>query len=230
MNEIFVQSAYFGIVLSLLTYYIGDFLKRKTKCVFFNPLLIAAILTILFLTVFDIDYETYNEGAKYLTYLLNPATVCLALPLYRQYNLLKNNVKVILISILSGAITCFGFIIMINILIGLEPSLFASLLPKSITTAIAIGVCEEAGGITGITVAAVIITGIFSAMISNLMFKLLNIQHPIAKGLALGTAGHAIGTSKAIELGEIEAAMSSLAIVVTGLLTVIFVPLIISLY
>lgn len=230
MNEIFIQSTYFGIVLSLGTYYIGDLLKRKTKWVLFNPLLIAAILTILFLTVFDIDYETYNEGAKYLTYLLNPATVCLALPLYRQYNLLKNNVKVILISILSGAITCFGFIIMVDILIGLEPSLFASLLPKSITTAIAIGVCEEAGGITGITVAAVIITGIFSAMIANVIFKLLNIHHPIARGLALGTAGHAIGTSKAIELGEIEAAMSSLAIVVTGLLTVIFVPLIISLY
>lgn len=230
MNSILVNSSYFGIVLSLVAYYIGDLIKKKTKLAFCNPLLIATILIILFLMVFKIDYATFNNGAKYLTYLLTPATVCLALPLYRQYELLKKHVGLIFISILVGSITCFVVIIAIDILLHIEPTLFVSLLPKSITTAIAIGVSEEVGGISGITVAAVVITGIISAMMSNVVFKLFKIEHPIAKGLALGTSGHAIGTSKAIELGEVEAAMSSLAIVVTGIMTVILVPIVVSLY
>lgn len=230
MNNLLVNSAYFGIVLSLLAYYVGDVLKKKTKLAIFNPLLVSSVLIIIFLLVFDIDYSTFNEGAKYLTYLLTPATVCLALPLYRQFDILKENVSLIFISILSGCLTCFILIIGIDVLIHLDQTLFLSLLPKSITTAIAIGVTEEIGGISGITVAAVIITGILSSMIATTIFKMFHIKHPIAKGLALGTAGHAIGTSKAIELGEVEAAMSSLAIVVTGIMTVVLVPILVSFY
>lgn len=222
-----VQSTYFGLVLSLLAYWIGMRIREKTKLAFCHPLLISTILIILILVFFKIDYATFNAGAQYLTYLLTPATICLALPLYREVKILKEHSSTILIALIAGSITCFVFVIGFCTLWKLDQSMLLSLLPKSITTAIAIDVTNEIGGISAITVAAVIITGIISAVLANGIFKICRIHDPIAQGLALGASGHAIGTSKAIELGKVQAAMSSLAIVVTGILTVIAVPIIV---
>ncbi len=228
MKNILLDSAYFGVLVSLGTYFIGVKIKQKTKLEICNPLLISIILTIILLSILHIDYNYYHQSASHLSYLLTPATICLALPLYRQIEILKKYKKLIFISILSGCITCFVVIIVIAFIMKIDYSLFVSLIPKSITTAIAIEVSKEAGGISGITVAAVVITGVLSAIVSNSVFKIFNIQHPISKGLALGTSGHAVGTSKAIELGEVEASMSSLAIVVAGIMTVILVPILLN--
>ncbi|QSX07368.1 LrgB family protein [Sedimentibacter sp. zth1] len=200
---------------------IGVLIKNKFKFDFLNPLLISIIFVIGVLTIFKIDYDTYNESAKYLSYLLTPATVCLAIPLYRQLELLKNNFKAVIVGITSGVISSLGSILLLSYLFKFTHEQYVTLLPKSITTAIGIGVSNELGGIVTITVAAIVVTGIIGNVIAMLVCKIFKIKEPVAVGLAIGTASHAIGTSKALEIGEIEGAMSSLSIAVSGLLTVI---------
>lgn len=219
--EFFRQSAFFGVMLSLVAYGIGFELKRKFKLAIFNPLLIAIILVMVVLVSFHIDYDVYNEGAVYISYLLTPATICLAVPLYEQFELLKKNWKALLIGILSGCIASMGSILAMTIIFSLSHEEYVSFLPKSITTAIGMGVSEELGGYVSITVAVIIITGVLGNMIGENVLKLFRITNPIAKGVAIGTASHAIGTAKAMEIGEIEGAMSSLSIVVSGIITVI---------
>ena len=170
----------------------------------------------------DISYDDYNQGAQYLSYLLTPATVCLAVPLYQQLNLLKKNLKAVAAGILSGVLTSILSVLGLSYLFGLSHDMYVTLLPKSITTAIGMGVSEELGGIVTITVAVIIITGVLGNMIADVVYRVFRIKEPVAKGLALGTASHAIGTAKAMEMGPVEGAMSSLAIAVAGLLTVIF--------
>ena len=221
MTAFLEESLFFGMAVSLIAYGLGLFLKKKLKWAFLNPLLLSIIFVILFLQVFQIDYETYNETARYLSYLLTPATVCLAIPLYQQLMLLKENLLAVVLGIVSGVIASMGGIFVLALAFGLNHEQYVTLLPKSITTAIGMGVSEELGGIVTITVAVIIITGVLGNMIAELVFKLFRIQEPIAKGLALGTSAHAIGTSKALELGEIEGAMSSLSIAVAGILTVV---------
>ena len=184
---------------------------------------------IVFLLITGISYETYQYGAKYLSYFLTPVTVCLAVPLYKQIEILKNNLAAILISIVIGCISHAGILISVTFLCKMDQQLLLSVMSKSVTTAIALGVTGEIGGIQGITVIGVMIAGISGAVVGPSILKLFHITEPIAQGLALGSASHAVGTSKAIELGEIQAAMSSLAIVVTGILTVIIVPWVVSL-
>ena len=213
-------------MVSILTYELGMFLKRKLKLAIFNPLLISIAAVIVCLLAFNIDYDSYNAGAKYISYLLTPATVCLAVPLYEQVELLKKNAKAIFAGILSGVLTSILCVLAGCAIFGLSHEQYVTLLPKSITTAIGMGVSEEAGGIVTITVVCIIITGIFGNIIADLLFQILKIREPIARGLALGTSAHAIGTAKALELGEVEGAMSSLSIAVAGLMTVIVVPLV----
>ena len=198
------------------------FLKRKFKMAIFNPLLIAILCVMAILTVGDISYDDYNQGAQYLSYLLTPATVCLAVPLYQQLNLLKKNLKAVAAGILSGVLTSILSVLGLSYLFGLSHDMYVTLLPKSITTAIGMGVSEELGGIVTITVAVIIITGVLGNMIADVVYRVFRIKEPVAKGLALGTASHAIGTAKAMEMGPVEGAMSSLAIAVAGLLTVNF--------
>lgn len=226
MKELVQSSLYFGMVLSVGAYLFGIWLKKKTGFFLFNPLLVAAALVILFLTVFDIDYAEYNKGAVYLSYFLTPATVCLAIPLYRQLELLKKNAAAILASIFVGVAGSAVSIFVMSLLFRLEHVHYVSLLPKSITTAIGMGVSEELGGIVTLTVVCIIVTGIFGNVIADLLFSVCKIEEPMAKGLALGTAAHAIGTARALELGEVEGAMSSLAIAVAGLTTVVAAPLV----
>ena len=175
----------------------------------------------MILIVFDIDYDTYNEGAKYLSYLLTPATVCLAVPLYEQFGLLKKNIKAIMAGILSGALTSVVCVLVLSVLFHLNHKEYVTLLPKSITTAIGMGVSEELGGIVTITVAVIIITGVVGNIMAEFICKIFKIEEAVAKGIAIGSSAHAVGTAKAMEMGEIEGAMSSLSIAVSGLITVL---------
>ncbi len=216
-----MSSAYFGVIISVAGYALGVLLKKKFKRSFLNPLLISIVFVIGILLIFNIDYESYNQGGKYISYLLTPATVCLAIPLYQQLELLKKNKKAILLGILAGVLSSLGSVLALSYLFGLTHQQYVTLLPKSITTAIGIGVSHELGGIETITVAVIIVTGVFGNVIAEGVLRLFKIKDPIAVGLAIGTSAHALGTTKAFELGEIQGAMSSLSIVVTGLITVI---------
>lgn len=221
MNDLVISSASFGVVISLLAFYAGWMLKKKFKLGIFNPLLISIILTVIFLLVFKIDYENYYASAKYLSWLLTPATVSLAIPLYVEIERLKSNIKAILISIFTGTLASLLCIFAMSLLFGFSHAQYITFLPKSITTAIGMSVSQELGGIVPITVAAIVLTGILGNMIAETVLKIFKITEPVAKGLAIGTSAHAIGTAKAMEIGETEGAMSSLAIVVAGILTVI---------
>lgn len=220
MNDFMQNSATAGVVLSLLCYGIGMLAKKKWKLAIFNPLLLAILLTIGFLLVFHIDYEAYNQSAKYLSYLLTPATVSLAIPLYQQLELLKRNAAAILAGIVSGVLTSMVSVFLLAILFRLTHEEYVTLLPKSITTAIGMDVSAELGGYVTITIAAIIITGVLGNIMAEALCKVFRIRHAISRGLAIGTASHAVGTAKAMEMGEVEGAMSSLAIVVSGLCTV----------
>jgi predicted murein hydrolase (TIGR00659 family) len=224
MNEMLLECGFFGTVITLLAYEIGVVAKRKLKVAIVNPLLIAVILVISFLVVFHVDYGTYENGAKYISYFLTPATVSLAIPLYRRLELLKKYPKAIFVGIASGVLTAMVSIFLMSLAFGLTHTQYVTLLPKSITTAIALGVSEKMGGIAGLTVVSISITGILGNVAAETVCRLFHIEEPIARGLAIGTASHAMGTSKAMELGEIEGAMSSLSIVVAGVMTVVAVP------
>ena len=219
------ESLYFGFVISLAAYLIGCWLKKKVGWAILNPLLVAVVIVIAVLQFLHVDYASYNNSAKYISYLLTPATVCLAIPLYKQLELLKQNFVSVIISITSGVAASAGSIFLLCTLFGVEHIHYVSFLPKSITTAIGMGVSEEAGGIVTITVAVIIITGVFGNMMAEFVCKVLRIQEPVAKGIAIGSAAHAVGTAKAMEMGDIEGAMSSLSIAVAGLMTVVAAPL-----
>ena len=221
MKEFVTNSVFFGAFISLAAYEAGLLLKKKFKLAVLNPLLIATICVIAVLILLDIDYPRYYEGAKYISYLLTPATVCLAVPLYQQLSLLKKHGKAVAGGITAGVLASLFSIFLFSKLFGLSHEQYVTLLPKSITTAIGMGISQELGGIEAITVASIIVTGIFGNGIAEFLYKLFRIEEPVAKGLALGTASHAIGTAKAMEMGEVEGAMSSLAIAVAGLLTVL---------
>ena len=221
MTNFIENSVFLGAVLSLVAYEAGMLLKRKFKLAIFNPLLIAILCVMGVLSLLGIDYDTYNEGGKYISYLLTPATVCLAVPLYEQLELLKKNLKAVAAGLISGVLASLAGVLILAKVFGLSHEQYVTMLPKSITTAIGMGVSEELGGIVTITVAVIIITGILGNMIGETVCKVFHIEEPVAKGLALGAASHAIGTAKAMEMGPVEGAMSSLAIAVAGLLTVV---------
>lgn len=220
MKEILENSLFFGAAISIGTYILGTWIKKKCNFFLFNPLLLSITMTIAVLLVTGIDYAHYNEGAKYLGYLLTPATVALAIPLYEQVSILKKNLTAILIGIASGVITSLITIFAMSLLFRLSHTEYVTLLPKSITTAIGIGLSEELGGYVAITVAAIMITGLFGNITGAVLCRILGIKHPIAKGIAIGTASHVMGTAKAMEIGKTEGAMSSLSVAVAGCMTV----------
>ncbi len=220
MNEFVLNSAFAGVTISLLTYMLGMYLRKRFKSGLLNPLLLSIAVSIVVLLAAHIDYEAYNAGAKYLSWFLTPATVCLAIPLYEQLQLLKKNWTAVAAGIVSGVLTNMVTVFALALLFGLNHQEYVTLLPKSITTAIGMGVAEELGGYVTITVAVIVITGVLGNILGDTVCKVFGIREPIAKGLALGTSAHAIGTAKAMEMGEVEGAMSSLSIAVSGVLTV----------
>lgn len=224
MNELFLSSSLSGLVLSLLAYEAGTLLKKKFKNGIFNPLLISIVLVSLFLIVFDIDYEAYNSSARYLTFLLTPATVCLAVPLYEEMNALKSHPVAILVGILSGVLTSLCGVFLLSKLFNLNHTEYVTLLPKSITTAIGMPLSLEYGGYTSITVISIIITGVLGNISSPILIKLFRIKSSVARGVAIGTSSHAIGTTKALEMGNVEGALSSLSLVSAGIMTIVLMP------
>ncbi|WP_346937694.1 LrgB family protein [uncultured Clostridium sp.] len=221
MKDLLCNSAFFGVVVSVLGYEVGLFLKKKFNKGIFNPLLISILFVMITLVIFRVDFESYNDGAKYLSYLLTPATVCLAIPLYEQLDLLRNNFKAIIIGIFSGVAASLISVFFFALLFQFTHEQYVTLLPKSITTAIGMGISEELNGIVTITVAVIIVTGIIGNILAEMICKVFHIHEPVAIGIAIGTSSHAIGTAKAMEMGEIEGAMSGLAIAVAGLFTVV---------
>ncbi len=225
MIEFFSSSAYFGSFLSLATFQIARIINRKLGREVFNPLVFATLLCCAVLLLGKIDYDVYYQGARYLDVLLTPATICLAIPLYRQFELLKKHAGAVIAGCAAGvAAHMLGCALML-VLFHLDAAQYATLLPKSITTAIGKGLSEELGGYPSITMATIMLTGLFGAVTAPIVPKLAHVTNPLAQGLAIGTASHAAGTSKAVELGELQGAASSLAIVVAGLMTVIAAPL-----
>jgi len=221
MKEILTSSIFLGAMITLLAFELGRIIQRKLKLVIFNPILIGTVAVIAFLLLADISYEEYNEGAKYITYLLTPATVCLAVPFYEQLAVFKKNVGAIIAGITAGVLTSLGSIFVFALLFSFSTAEYATLLPKSITTAIGIVLAEELGGMGTITALMIIMTGLAGNIVAVPICKLFGINNPVAKGVAIGTSAHVVGTAKAIELGEVEGAISSVAIAVSGLMTVL---------
>lgn len=217
----------FGIVLTVLFFNIAVYIQKKTKNPAFNPLLISILGIIVCLNIFKIPYENYKIGGNAINYFLGPITIVLAVPLYRQFELLKKYKFEILIGISCGVIVSFISIILIGKLFNTSTEIINSLIPKSITSPMGISLANTINGIQAVTVVCIILTGILGAIIAPTVFKLGKITNPIAKGVALGTSAHALGTSKAIEMGEVEGAMSGLSIGISGLITVIIVPILI---
>ena len=188
-------------------------------------MLICTILIILFLVVTGIPYEDYKSSASPISYLLLPGTTCLAIPLYEQWTLLRKNMIAILCGIFAGTITSLSSIVGIAWILRLDRVYAVTLLPKSVTTAIGMEIAASLGGIAPLSAALIIMTGMTGHLIASWLFKTFGITDPLAKGIALGTTSHALGTAKAIEMGAIEGAMSGLAIAVAGIMTAILAPI-----
>jgi predicted murein hydrolase (TIGR00659 family) len=230
MIDGFVKDPIFGITLTLLAYGMGLVIQKRLKSHMANPILIACIIIIGLLLIGKIPYESYNEGGKYISFLLGPATVALAVPLYRNFKLVRQNKLAILLGIISGSITGVLSASLIAAAFGASRRIAVSLSPKSVTSPIAMGISKMLGGYPSLTAAVVIITGILGAIAGPEFLKLLGIKDRIAKGTALGTASHGIGTTRAIQEGEEEGAMSGLAIGAAGIVTSIAAPILIKLF
>ena len=217
------------IVLTLAAFYAGQRLQQKLKSPLLNPILTAVFLVLIFLFATGSSVQDYQTGMKNLSWLLTPATVCLAVPMYEQFRLLKKNLAAIAAGIAAGAVSCLVMILVFCTLCRFSPELTISLLPKSITTAIGVVLSEMSGGMPGVTTACIIFTGIFANIMGAAFCKIFRITDPIAQGVAFGTAGHVIGTAKANELSPLTGAVSSLSLVVTGLLTAVILPLFVNL-
>ncbi|MDY3940043.1 MAG: LrgB family protein [Spirochaetia bacterium] len=225
MKEEILNNPFFGVILSLVSFRIGERLFEKTKLAVFNPFLISLLICIAFLKFFDIPLEWYNKGGDIIAFFLAPATVALALPLYRQLPLLRRYAVPVAVGGLVGAVTAIVSVVVFGKLLGIDNTLLVSFLPKSITTPLGLELSRMIGGVPAITVVAIMITGLTGNILSPVVFRLCRISHPVAKGLGLGVSSHVFGTNRALEMGETEGAMSALALVFAGLLTVGLAPL-----
>lgn len=221
-----IYNPIFGILISLVTFEIGCFIYKKTKFSLFNPLFISIILIILFLTKFHISLDEYNKGGQFISFFLTPSTVILAVPLYKKIKLLKANALPIIIGICGGSSTGIFCVLLLCHLFKLSKPINISMIPKSVTVPIGIEISKQLGGLPAVTVATIVLTGIIGAIIGPSICNFFKIKDKVAVGIAIGTASHAVGTSKAIEIGDTEGAMSGLSIGLAGLITVFIAPII----
>ncbi len=221
ISTMFENSAFAASMLSVSAYGIGIWLKRKTGSSIANPLLVSLVIVIVFLLLTGIDYESYKRGCCIFSYLLTPATVALAVPLYEQRQELRRNYRAVMTGIAAGTMASLISILTMALALGLSHTAYVSLLPKSITMPIGISMAAELGGFVPVTVVCIVITGVLGNVVAEKLFRMIHLEEPIAKGIATGTASHVIGTAKAMEMGEVEGAMSSLSIIVAGLMTVV---------
>ncbi len=217
------------VALTLTAFLAGQKLQQKLKSPLLNPILVAVVIVLAVLALTGLPVADYKAGMSTISWLLTPATVCLAVPMYEQLQILKKNLPAIAAGVAAGAASCLVMVAGVGILAGFEPALTISLLPKSITTAIGVALSEMSGGMTGVTTAAIVFTGIFASIMGPAFCRLFRLTDEIARGVAFGTAGHVIGTSKANELSPLTGAVSSLSLVVAGLLTAVILPLFVSL-
>lgn len=213
------------VALTLIAFLAGQRLQQKLKSPLLNPILAAVVIVLVFLALTGLPVSDYKAGMGSLSWLLTPATICLAVPMYEQFQVLKKNLPMILAGVAAGAVSCLIVVALFGILVGFDSVLTISLLPKSITTAIGVALSEMMGGMTGVTTAAIVFTGIFASIMGPAFCRLFRLTDPVAMGVAFGTAGHVIGTSKANELSPLTGAVSSLSLVVAGLLTAVVLPL-----
>lgn len=226
MNELLSACSCFGLFMAVGSFQLARIINKQTGREICNPLLFATLFCGAVLLGTGTEYDVfYTNGGKILEFFLTPATICLAIPLYKQFELLKKNVGAVLAGCVAGVAAHMAGCVLMLFLFQMEAAEYISLLPKSITTAIGKGLSEELGGFPAITMATIMLTGLFGAVAAPPLLKLFHVTEPLSQGLAIGTSSHAAGTSRAVQMGEIQGAASSLAIVVTGLLTVIAAPL-----
>ena len=224
MAEFLRQCGSWGVLATLAAYALGMWVNRKTGRAIFNPLLLGSIFVIVFLRCFGVSYADYSASAAPVNWLLAPATVSLAIPLYEKWELLRKNLAAILAGTLAGTLTSLGSIVAMAWLMKMERAHAVTLLPKSVTTAIGMDIAETLGGKAALASAVIILTGIAGSLLAETVCKVCHITDPLAKGLALGTSAHAVGTSKALQMGEVEGAISGLAIAVAGIMTAVLAP------
>lgn len=222
------SSLFFHVFTTIGFYAVCFFIQKRFRLGWFNPLMMAIIFTVLMVLGTNTEFEVYENNTKIITYFLTPATVCLAVPLYEKLSILKKNAVAILIGIFTGVITSALFIVLVVTIFKLDYVALASFLPKSVTTAIGVGMSEEMGGIASLTAISIIVTGVFGNICAQSVCKIFRITDPVAIGAAIGTSSHAGGTAKAIEIGKTEGAISGLAIAVAGLMTVVVVPIVLN--
>ncbi|VEU82778.1 LrgB family protein [Acholeplasma hippikon] len=215
-----------ALPLTIGVYITFLYIQNRTKIALLNPLLLTSVTIIIVLLMGNIDYKDYEVGSSVITYLIGPATVSLAIPLYEKLGMLKKHWKVVTVSILSGVFAHALCIILITFILKSTPEMVATFIPKSVTTAIAKDISLSLGGNVSLTVVIVVLTGVLGAVLAPNMFKIFGIKEPIARGLALGSAAHAVGTSKALEFGDLDASMATLSLIITGIITVITAPFI----
>ena len=223
ITQVLESSAVWGVLLTLAAFGLGVLINKRTGQAIFNPLLLGTAFVIVVLSVLNIPYDTYAASASPISYLLLPATVSLAVPLYEKWDLLCKNLVAIVAGVLAGVMASLFSVL--ALLLALNHEQYITLLPKSVTTAISMDVSRELGGIATLTGAIVILTGIVGALAAETVCKVFRITNPIAKGIGIGTASHAVGTSKALEIGEVEGAMSGLSVAVAGIMTAVLCPL-----
>lgn len=216
-----METPIFAVLISLLAFELGILINKKTKIALFNPLMIAIATVMLVLIILKIPLEKYQSGGNLISFFLTPATVILAVPLYKNIAALKKDWVAIISGVLVGSVTAIVSVYLLGKAFSLSPELLASLIPKSITTPLGIELSQQIGGIPSVTVAAIIITGITGAVFAPAVLKMFRIKDATSQGIAIGTSAHALGTTKAVELGETQGAMSGLAIGLAGITTVI---------
>ena len=225
MVEFLQGSAAWGCVLTIAAFAVGTFIHKKTGQAWCNPLLIGSILVICILAALDIPYAQYKASAQPVSFLLLPATVSLAVPLYESWEVLRKNWAAILAGIAAGTLTSMGSITLMALCLNMTRAQYATLLPKSVTTAIGMDVATVLGGMAPLASGVIILTGIVGNLLAVGVCRACRITSPMARGVGIGTASHAIGTAKALEMGKTEGAMSSLSIAVAGVLTALIAPL-----
>ena len=228
MNGVF-QNEWVVVTLTIIIYWLAQKLQAKTGILLLNPILITIVIIITGLMVFNIDYETYHRGSRYIDFLLKPAVVALGVPLYRQLEVIKKQAWIILISQLAGCLAGIVSVVLIAWLMGASKEIILSLAPKSVTTPIAIEISRSIGGIAPLTASVVIVVGVFGAVFGYSILKLTGVKNPLSQSLSMGNAAHAIGTSKSMEISPAYGAMSSIGLIVNGIFTAILAPYVLKL-
>jgi putative effector of murein hydrolase len=228
MNELFSEVSLFSLVLTVAAFQVGLWGQKKTNSPICNPILVGAVLVVGVLLITGIDPQTYQAGTSLFSWLLTPATVCLAIPMYEQLEILRKNLKVLLAGVAAGAVSCVGFVLLLALVFRFDRALTMSLLPKFLTAAIGVPLSQLSGGIPSVTTVAIMLTGITGAVLGPTLCKLFRFEDELTRGVAFGTAGHVIATARASELSPLTGAVSSLSLVVAGLLAALIFPLVVT--